>query len=410
MIRAVQQIVIIGGGLAGTGAAGSLREENFTGRIVLISSDAAPPYDHVPLSKNYLRGEPGHHQLFLHDESFYRQRSIDLRLGTTVTAIDTARHRVRLDSGEHVGYDKLLIATGSSNRKLRVPGNDLGGIFYLRTLADADRLKSALAHAGTMIVVGAGFVGCEVAASARQMGLDVTLIGREPRPMLKALGPIGAGFYADLHRAHGVHLHMGVGLSHFTGHDGEVHGAVLDDGTELPADLIVVGVGAEPAVGVAAAAGIPVDRGIITDEALATGVSDVYAAGDVASVPSALFADRPGGGHFAAALSQGPVAALSMLGQQARYEAMPFFFSDQYDVWMEFTGHAVADADIVTRGDVAGGQFVVFWLRGESLVAAMNVNVLGVPDIVTPLIAGGRSVDRAALADPTVDLGSLVDE
>ncbi len=400
-------IVIIGGGLAGARAAETLRTEGFSGRVMLISSDSERPYDHVPLSKNYLRGEPGYHRLYVHEESFYDEHAIDLRVATTVSAIDPAAHQLHLGSGEAVHYDKLLIATGSRNRRLRLPGSDLDGIFYLRTLAEADLLKAALAQAEGVVVVGDGFVGCEIAASARQMGLDVTLIGREPMPMLRALGPVGAGFYRDLHAAHGVHLHSGASASRFRGTGGQVRAVVLSDGTELAADVVVVGIGAQPNVELAADAGLAVDNGIVTDTMLATSAADVYAAGDVASVPNPVLGGRIRVEHFATALVQGPVAARNMLGRNVRHDRVPFFFSDQYDVWMEYTGYGLPDAETLVRGDPTGGEFVIFWLRENRLLAAMNVNVRGIPDIVTPIIAGGRPVDRAALTDPGVDLANL---
>jgi len=404
-------MVIVGAGLAGTRAAATLRAEGFTGRIVLISADSAQPYDHVPLSKNYLRDEPGYHQLFVQEPAFYREQNIDLRLDTVVTGIDTAAHRVTLGgaaaggagAGGDLAYDKLLIATGSRNRRLQLRGSDLEGIFYLRTLAEADRLKAALARGGHLVVVGAGFVGCEVAASARQLGLDVTLVGRQEVPM-HGLGPVGATFYRDLHRAHGVHLCMPATIAGFQGAGGRVRAVVLADGTELAADSVMIGVGALPNVELAAAAGIPVTDGIVTDETLTAGVANVYAAGDVAAVPYGGLGGPLRVEHFASALSQGPVAARNMLGQNVRYGAVPFFFSDQYDAWMEYTGHNSGDADMLIRGNVTDGRFIVFWLRGDRMVAAMNINIRGVPDTVTPLIAAGTPVDRAALADPATDL------
>ena len=400
-------MVIVGAGLAGTGAAATLRQEGFAGRIILISEDTAQPYDHVPLSKNHLRDEPGYHQLWLHDPAFYREQDIDLRLGMTIDAIDTSAHRIMPERGGGIAYDKLLLATGSRNRRLQVPGSDLAGVFYLRTLADADRLKAALVHGGRLVVVGAGFVGCEIAASARQLGLEVTLVGDSELPMLHALGPVGAEFYRDVHRAHGVQLCMPATAAEFRGTDGRVRAVALSDGTELPADAVVVGIGAVPNVGLAEAADVPVDGGIITDAMLATGAADVFAAGDVASVPYRFLGGPLRVEHFATALSQGPVAGRNMLGGNVAYSAVPFFFSDQYDVWMEYTGHHSEDCDMLIRGDVAAGEFVAFWLRGSQLVAAMNVNIRGVPDIVTPLIATATPVDRAALLDPRTDLTQL---
>ncbi|HET8926236.1 MAG TPA: FAD-dependent oxidoreductase [Microbacterium sp.] len=403
MAADAQQMVIVGAGMAGTRAAAMLREEGFAGRIVLISSDTAQPYDHVPLSKNYLRDQPGYHQLFLHEPAFYREQDIDLRLDTTVDAIDTAAHRITLAAGGDIAYDKLLLATGSHNRRLRLPGADLEGILSLRTLAEADRLKAALAHGGRLVVVGAGFVGCEVAASARQLGLDVTLVGRGELPM-QVLGPVGAAYYRDVHEAHGVRLCMPAAVSEFRGAAGRVRSVVLSDGTELPADVVMVGVGALPNVQLAAEAGLPVDDGVITDETLAAGVAGVYAAGDVAAVRYPALARPLRIEHFATARSQGRTAARNMLGRGIPHRAVPFFFSDQYDVWMEYTGLSADSTDVCIRGEVADDRFVVFWLRGDTLVAAMNINIRGVPEIVTPWIAAGTPVDRAALVDAEADL------
>ena len=403
MASDAQQMVIVGAGMAGTRAAAMLRQEGFTGRVVLISGDTAQPYDHVPLSKNHLRDEPGYHELFLHEPAFYREQDIDLRLDTNIDAIDTTAHRITPDAGADIAYDKLLLATGSRNRRLRLPGADLDGIFSLRTLAEADRLKAALAHGGRLVVVGAGFVGCEVAASARQLGLDVTLVGRRELPM-HVLGPVGAAYYRDVHRSHGVRLCLPADVAEFRGAGGRVRSVLLSDGTELPADVVMVGVGALPNVQLAAEAGIPVDDGILTDEMLATGVADVYAAGDVAAVGYPALARPLRIEHFATARSQGRAAARNMLGRGIPHRAVPLFFSDQYDVWMEYTGRSADDTDVLIRGEVADDRFVVFWLRGDTLVAAMNVNIRGVPEIVTPWITAGTPVDRAALVDSKTDL------
>lgn len=402
-----RHMVIVGAGLAGVRAAETLRSEGFDGRITLLGSDPANPYDHVPLSKDYLRGERGYHRLFLHDESFYADSGIDLRRGTAVAALDVARHEAVLVGGETLSYDRLLLATGSRNRRLRLPGADLDGILQLRTLADADAIRAALAAARRLVVVGAGFVGCEIAASARQLGLEVTLVGRGRLPMLGALGPLVAGFYRDLHVAHGVELHLGADVAGFEGTGGRVRAVMLADGTRLPADAVVAGIGAVPDVELAAAAGIPVEGGIETDRALAAGAPDVFAAGDVALVPYPFAGRRLRVEHFATALTQGPVAARNMLGENLPYAGVPFFFSDQFGVWMECTGHASPGAEPVVRGDVATGEFVVFWLADDVLQAAVNVTVRGVPDLVTPVIATGGRVDRRALVDPATDLDDL---
>lgn len=405
-----RHMVVIGAGMAGVCAARTLRKEGFEGRVTLLGADPAYPYDHVPLAKYYLRDEPGYHSVFIHDESFYPDRGIDLRRDAVVRAIDPAGHLVHLAGGEQLRYDKLLIATGSLNRRLDVPGADLDGIRQLRTLAEADRLKEAMAAGGRLVVVGSGFAGCEIASSARQLGLDVTLVGRDRLPMERVLGPATAQFYRDVHTSHGVRLCMETSAAQFSGGDGRVTSVLLTDGTHLPADLVVVAVGARPDVDLAAAAaGLAVENGILTDNLLATSAPDIYAAGDVANAPDPRTGRRLRVEHFATALAQGRTAARNMLGQGMAYDHVPFFFTDQYDVWMEYTGYPAPDVEPVIRGDIASGEFVVFWVRERRLVAAMNINIRGIPELVRAAIAQRQPVDPAKLVDPSFDLADLAD-
>lgn len=403
--------VVVGAGFAGAKAVQTLREEGFAGRVVLIGNESVRPYDHVPLSKEYLRGKPGKHKVFVHDEGYYQAHDIDLRLDTTVAAIDPADHQVTLDSGEQLGWDALLLATGSEPRRLTVPGADLDGVHYLRSLADADRLRerlSPLSGVGRIAVVGAGWIGCEIAASAREMGIDVALIGRSSLPMESVLGPEMASFYRDVHVDHGVELHLGQDVTEFRGTD-SVQEVVLGDGQMLAADAVVAGIGALPRVALAEAAGMTVDNGIVTDEFLATSVPGVFAAGDVANAWISAAGSRRRLEHWSAALVQGPVAARNMLGQATAYQQVPFFFTDQYDVWMEYTGAAAADTDqLVVRTLPGEQQFIAFWLRDDRVTAGMNINIRGVPDDIAALITSGQQVDPAALADPDVELTSLV--
>lgn len=402
-----RSFVIIGAGLAGAEAADTLRAEGFAGRVVLLGEERVRPYDRVPLSKQYLRSEPGGHQLFVHDEDYYGAHDIELRLGTRAAAIDVDGQQVVLESGERLDYDQLLLTTGSLLRKLRLPGADLQGVHYLRRLSDADRLRDAITAAHRVVVVGAGFIGCEVAASARQLGKEVALVDVAPLPIEHALGREIGEFYRQVHADHGVDLHLGVGVSAFRGAS-TVEGVELSDGQVLAADVVVIGVGVQPRVELARSAGITVDNGIATDEHLATNVPGIFAAGDVANARHPVLGTGLRLEHWSAALEQGPVAARNMLGMEVVYDRVPFFFTDQYDVWMEYTGYAADGAELVIRGDLVAGEFIAFWLRDDRLIAGMNVNITGVPDTIAALVASGEALDRAALADPSVDLAGLL--
>ena len=405
-----RSFVIVGAGMAGARAAASLRAEGFQGRVVLLGEEHDRPYDRVPLSKNYLRSEPGYHRLFVHDEGYYAEHDIELRLDTRAASIDVPGREVVLECGERLAYDRLLLTTGADPRRLRIPGCDLDGVHYLRRTADADRLRYAVTAAEQIVVIGAGFIGCEVAASARLMGTEVALVGTGELPMCRALGPETARFYRDVHAGHGVEWHLGVGVDALRG-GARVEEVVLADGSVLAADAVVVGIGAEPRVELARSAGITLDNGIVTDEHLATNVPGIFAAGDVADAWHPTLGRRLRLEHWSSALNQGPEAARNMLGNSTAYSRTPFFFSDQYDVWMEYTGYATEGAEVVFRGDPAPGEaaeFIAFWLREEKLVAGMNVNLKGVPDTISALIRADLRLDREALADPDVELASLL--
>lgn len=404
-------IIIVGAGLAGTRAAATLREEDFDGTITLVGTEPTPPYDHVPLSKHHLLDEPGFHRLFLHDDDWYATNDIDLRLSTTATSIDPTKHTVSLDDGSVESWDRLLLATGAEPRHLGVPGADLDGIHYLRTLGDADALKAALGEVQRITIIGDGFIGCEIAASARTLGIDVTLIGRGPLPMLRALGHRVATFFRDVHVAHGVDLRPDSDVVELRGRERRVDTVVLADGSELATDLVVVGIGALPRVDLARSAGIRLESGgVATDEFLATDAPGVYAAGDIAAVYQPASGTRLRREHWATALHHGPTAARNMLGAHEPFRRVPFFFTDQYDIWMEFMGLPAADDELVIRGDIGGGEhaeFVAFWLRQGRLTAGMNVNVKEVPPIIRRLIESGRELERSALIDPTIPLEEL---
>jgi 3-phenylpropionate/trans-cinnamate dioxygenase ferredoxin reductase component len=398
--------VIVGASLAGAKAAQTLRDEGFSGRVVLVGEEPVRPYERPPLSKAYLRGEVGFDAAAVHPEGFYTEHDIELLTSTTVTSIDPAAGQVHLDSGTSLDYDQLLLTTGASVRRTAVTGSELDGIHYLRSLASCDILRAGLARATKVVVVGAGWIGCEVAASARTLGHEVALIEAAEVPLQRVLGTEVGAMFRDLHAAHGVELHMGAGLSAFRG-DKAVEEVVLTDGSSVSGDLFVVGVGVTPRTELAEKAGLTLDNGVVTDEHLATSVPGIWAAGDVANAFHPLFGTLVRLEHWSAALNQGPVAAKNMLGQNVSYRKVPYFFSDQYDLGMEYSGYAPTWDRIVYRGDREKFEVIVFWLDQGRVVAGMNVNVWDVNDAIAALVASARVIDPTVLADPSVDLASL---
>jgi 3-phenylpropionate/trans-cinnamate dioxygenase ferredoxin reductase subunit len=402
-----QTHVIAGGGLAGAKAAERLRSEGFEGRVVLLCEEAEAPYERPPLSKDYLRGESAREKARVHPDGFYAEHDIDLRIGTAVTRIDPAAGAITLADGERMRYDGLLLATGARPRRLDVPGADLDGVLTLRELADADALRSRLASAAHLVVIGAGWIGAEVAASARQLGSEVTLVERAAVPLQHVLGAEIGGLYAEIHRDHGVELLTGAGPTAFAGEAG-VERVELDDGRVIDCDLVVVGVGVTPRIELAAAAGLSIEDGVLVDERLQTSVPGIFAAGDVANVAHPLYGRRLRVEHWANALHQPEVAARAMLGKPAVWDRLPYFFSDQYDVGMEYAGLASGEDELLIRGDRDARELIAFWLRDDRLVAGMNVNVWDVNEHIQALIRAGLPVDRARLADPDVALTELL--
>ncbi len=398
--------VIVGGGLAGAKAAESLRDEGFDGRVLLCGDEPLRPYERPPLSKDYLRGDASFDDAAVHTEDFYGSRGIELRTSCAVEAIDVAASEVRLASGERTGYDRLLLATGAEPRALRMPGAELPGVRSLRTVADSDAIRTAAGSGDPVVIVGAGWIGTEVAASARQLGADVTVVDPLPLPLERVLGPEVGAVYRDLHAEHGVHLRLGMGVESLQG-TGSVEEVRLTDGTALPAGFVVVGVGVTARTQIAAASGLDVDNGVVTDATLATSAPRVYAAGDVANAWHPTYGTHIRLEHWSAALNQGPVAARNMLGSAVPYDKRPYFYSDQYDFGMEYRGWALGSDAVVFRGDVASREFLAFWLRDGVVVAAMNANVWDQGDALEALLATRRPVDTAALADPSSDLAAL---
>jgi len=404
-----QTVVIAGAGLAGAKAAETLREEGYDGRIVLLGAERRRPYERPPLSKEYLRGEVGLEKVYVHDEGFYDDAAIELRLGETVESIDAAGAAVVLAGRERVPYDRLLLATGARPRRLVLPGAELDGVCELRTLAHSDALRERLQAGGRVAIVGGGWIGCEVAASARSMGLEVTIVEPLDLPLQRTLGPQLGAFYRDLHTAHGVRMLLGHGVAAFEGKPGGAMDAVrTDDGTRVECDFAVVGVGVIPRDEIAGRSGIETADGILVDECLETSAHNVFAAGDVARAYHPLLDRSLRVEHWATALHQGAAAARNMLGAEVAYDRLPYFFSDQYDVGMEYTGHATEWDDVVIRGDLGAREFIAFWLRQDRVKAAMNVNVWDMAPDIEALIRAGAPVDRHRLADASVALGDLL--
>jgi 3-phenylpropionate/trans-cinnamate dioxygenase ferredoxin reductase component len=398
-----QTFVIVGASLAGAKAAETLRTEGFDGRIVLVGAERERPYERPPLSKEYLRGEADREKVYVHAADFYAEQEIDLRLGRVVASLNPPANELALEDGERLRYDRLLLATGAEPRRLAVPGADLEGVLYLRSVGDSDALRQRLDGGGAVVVVGGGWIGAEVAASARQRGLDVTVVHHGQVMLERVLGPEVGAVYRDLHTDHGVRMLAGTGVEAFEG-DGAVAAVRTKDGRRLDCDFVVVGAGVHPRTPLAAQAGLAVDNGIVVDEYLRTSAPTVFAAGDVAGAQHPLYGRRVRVEHWANALHQGPAAARSMLGLAGAYDRVPYFFSDQYDVGMEYTGFAPAWDRVVFRGDPASRQFIAFWLDHDRVVAGMNVNVWDVTDTIAGLVRGGTVVDHRRLADPDVPL------
>ncbi len=398
--------VIVGASLAGAKAAETLREEGFEGPVVLVGEEPVRPYERPPLSKAYLRGEVGFDDAAVHPEGFYADHQIELLTSTTVASIDPTTRHVTLDPGGQLAYDELLLTTGATPRRVAIPGAELEGIHYLRSLASCDALRDAIATATKLVVVGAGWIGCEVAASARQLGKEVALIEGAQVPLQRVLGPEVGAMFRDLHAYHGVDLHMGVGVEAFRGTK-SAEEVVLADGSSVSGDLFVVGVGVSPRTELAEAASLTLDNGIVVDGHLATSIPGIWAAGDVANAYHPVFGTTIRLEHWSAALNQGPVAARNMLGRDVTYEKVPYFYSDQYDLGMEYNGFAAIWDQVVYRGDRAKGEVIVFWLDQGRVVAGMNVNVWDVADQIASLVRSKRSVDPRLLADLSVSLESL---
>ncbi len=402
-MTASTRIVVVGGGLAGAKAVEALRDEGFDGSLTLIGDESHLPYERPPLSKGYLAGNDDRASMDVHDQDWYAEHKVDLVLGTAATAVDTSAKEVELVDGRRIGYDQLLLATGSRARTLPLPGAGAHGVLTLRHVEDSDTISDAFGAGGRMAVIGGGWIGMETAANARDKGVDVTVIEAADLPLSMVLGPELAQVFLDLHREHGVEFQLGAGVEEITVTDGQATGVRLADGTHVPADTVLVGIGAQPNLGLAESAGLEIGSGVLVDASLRTSDPDIWAIGDIAEEDHPFLGGRVRVEHWANALNQPAVAARAMLGQDATYDELPYFFTDQYDLGMEYVGHAPPGsyARVVTRGDLDGREFIAFWLDADDRVlAGMNVNVWDVVDDIKALILSKQPVDVDRLTDP----------
>jgi 3-phenylpropionate/trans-cinnamate dioxygenase ferredoxin reductase subunit len=403
-------VIIVGGGLAGAIAAQTLREEGFDRRITLLGEESNRPYERPPLSKDYLQGNTDRDSIFVHPESWYANHAVELRLGAAVTSLDPALRTVTTATGVQLGYDKLLLATGSTPRRVSVPGADFDGVRYLRSVEDSERIKAGFARAQRVAIIGAGWIGLETAAAARNAGLDVTLLEAGELPLLRVLGPEVAPIFADLHRDHGVDLRCQVAVAELTVGNGAVTGVILKDGSRIDADMVLVGVGITPNSQLAAEAGLKVDNGIVVDEHLRTSDPDIFAAGDVAHAYNPRLGRHIRVEHWANARRQGVTAAKAMLGQGAVDARPSYFFSDQYDLGMEYTGDIGPSGydRVIFRRHADSRQVIVFWLHEQRVQAGMNINIWDVADDIERLVQSSRRVNVDDLANPGIPLASLL--
>lgn len=400
-------LVVIGGGLAGAKAAEGARSAGFDGRIVLVAEEAHAPYERPPLSKGVLRGEKEPDTTEVGGEEFVKKNSIDLITGVPAESIDVEARKVRLGNGDDIAFDRLVLATGARPRRLDLPGADLDGIYYLRTVDDSLRLRAAITGAKRVAVIGGGWIGTEVAASARQMGADVVVIDPAPVPLQRVLGAEMGEVFRRLHTEHGVTIRSGAGVTELRGSN-RVEEVVLEDGSTERADVVVVGIGVLPETALAKAAGLPVDDGVLVDERLQTTVPGIFAAGDVAKAFHPHYNQHVRVEHWSTAQNQGTTAGRNAAGANETYDRLPYFFTDQYDLGMEYVGLGRGDDEVLVRGDLEKREFIAWWLRDGKVTAAMNVNIWDVVDDLRAVVQSGRSLDRSRLADPNVPLTDLL--
>jgi len=408
-VDSIERVVIVGGGLAAAKTAEALRDEGYAGSIVLFAAEPHVPYERPPLSKGFLKGEQSADETIVLPESWYAEHDVELRLGTEVTAVDADAHEVEAADGSRTAYDKLVLATGASPRRSDLPGADLDGVLYLRTLEDSERLREAFQQGRNVVLIGGGWIGLEAASAARDAGANVTVLEMTAQPLLGVLGPKLGQSFADFHREHGVDLRTGVTVAAIEpAADGRRAASVrLADGTTIPADIVLVGIGAVPNTQLATSAGLALDNGILVDAQGRSSNPDIFGVGDVANAETPALGQRVRVEHWANALDRPPSVAKGLLGKAGDFDKLPFFFSDQYDLGLEYSGRSGREDDLVVRGDLDGREYVAFWLDGDRVTAGMNVNVWDVQDDIQALIASHDPVDRDKLADPDVPLAQV---
>ncbi len=398
-----ETFVIVGGGLAAARAVEAIRDGGHQGPLILVGSEPTLPYDRPPLSKAVLADAAGPETAVLHPVEWYEEREVDLRLGVRATRLETKAHTLTLSDRGELSYDRLLIATGSSPRRLTVPGADLGNVLCLRTMNQATTLRDRLRSAGPVVVIGAGWIGLEVAAAARGHGCEVTVVEPQPTPLHAVVGAQVGAYFRDLHTAHGVSFRLGTGVDRLVGNEnGDVAGVVTTAGEHLTAETVLVGVGITPNTQLAEGAGIEIDNGILCDRSLRTSAPDVFAAGDVANWFNPTLQQHLRVDHWANAHEGGFAAGRSMLGEPVDYDVVPYFFSDQYDAGLEYAGHVPrgTSTQVVLRGDPADHAFMAFWVGEGRVLAGMHVNVWDTIDDVSMLVASRAPADPRVLADP----------
>ncbi|CAM3342277.1 Reductase [Nocardioides dubius] len=400
-------IIVVGGGLAGAKTVEALREEGHQGPLTLVGAEPHLPYERPPLSKDHLlKGTPLAEFTPL-DAAWFTEHDVTLRLGVSAVVLDPDGHRLALSDGTELSFSKLALATGSRPRLPDLPGADAEGVRVLRTLEDSDALDAAIGAESRLVVVGGGWIGLEAAAAARARGAEVVVLEMAEHPLQAVLGSrIGAAF-GDLHRRNGVEVRTGIAVSQVTVREGHATGVQLADGAHVPGDLVLFGIGAVPNIELARDAGLATDRGVLVDAALQTSHPDIVAVGDIAEAEHPAFERRVRVEHWANAQNQPAIAARTLLGKEAVYDRQPYFFTDQFDLGMEYRGLASDPENVVVRGDLAG-EYLAFWLDdGDRVEAAMNVNIWDAGDDLTALVASSTPVDRSRLADPEIPLAEV---
>ncbi|MEV7660986.1 FAD-dependent oxidoreductase [Paenarthrobacter sp. NPDC089316] len=406
-----QAIVIAGGGLAGATAAKTLRTEGYAGRVTLLASEARTPYIRPPLSKDFLLGKAGEESVEVVPEDWYRENDVELLLGVPATGLDPGGHVVALGDGRRLSYSKLLVATGAQPRRIPFPGADLKGVMTFRTFEDSLNLRALLADGGrNVVMIGSGWIGMELAAAARTYGNDVTLLGLEDIPLSTAIGPELGSFFRQLHEEQGVSFRLPATAAAIEGRDGRLTAVRTGSGESLPADVVIIAVGVVPDTALAEAGGLAIQNGILVDAGLNTSAPDVLAAGDAANALHPFTGEHHRSEHWANALNGGKVAAKSMLGQDAMLDVVPYFYTDQFSVSMEYSGYPslASGSSPLIRGSLEEGSFIAFWLQQDKVVAGMSVNQRRVQKPIKALISHRVVVDARRLADPDVPLEELL--